>query len=170
MKNKLFKLNQNGTTLMELMVYLGISSVVTLMLTMFLVNSTEQRVMTNDQQIAQHNARQVIEKMTYSLRNAHDVNIEAGGTRAVIYSDYYDNLGVPQDVITVYELSSGKIYYGQDINLIPSPSSMKLLTDEDVNVSLIAFKKVSSSLRINLNVEKGLGESDINSTISFRQQ
>ncbi|MBU0612979.1 hypothetical protein KKB10_03090 [Patescibacteria group bacterium] len=155
---------------MELMVYLGISSVVTLMLTMFLVNSTEQRVMTNDQQIAQHNARQVIEKMTYSLRNAHDVNIEAGGTRAVIYSDYYDNLGVPQDVITVYELSSGKIYYGQDINLIPSPSSMKLLTDEDVNVSLIAFKKVSSSLRINLNVEKGLGESDINSTISFRQQ
>ncbi|MBU1951842.1 hypothetical protein KJ733_02930 [Patescibacteria group bacterium] len=152
------------------MVYLGISSVVTLMLTMFLVNSTEQRVMTNDQQIAQHNARQVIEKMTYSLRNAHDVNIEAGGTRAVIYSDYYDNLGVPQDVITVYELSSGKIYYGQDINLIPSPSSMKLLTDEDVNVSLIAFKKVSSSLRINLNVEKGLGESDINSTISFRQQ
>jgi type II secretory pathway component PulJ len=170
MKNKLFKLNQNGTTLMELMVYLGISSIVTLMLTMFLVNSTEQRVLTNDQQIAQYNARQVIEKMTYSLRNAYDVNIEAGGTKAVVYSYFYTNPGVPDNVITVYELNGGKIYYGQDINTIPGPSGMKLLTDENVNVSLVSFKKVSSSLRINLIVEKGVGESDINSTISFRQQ
>ncbi|MFA6391143.1 MAG: hypothetical protein WCW66_00125 [Patescibacteria group bacterium] len=170
MKNKLFKLNQNGTTLMELMVYLGISSVVTLMLTMFLVNSTEQRVMTNDQQMAQHNARQVIEKMTYSLRNAYSVDVQASGTKAVIYSYYYTNPGIPDNVITVYELNGGKMYYGQDINTIPDPSGMKLLTDEDVNVSLVSFKKVSSSLRINLNVEKGEGKSDINSTVSFRQQ
>jgi Tfp pilus assembly protein PilE len=170
MKKKFFHLNNRGTTLMELMVYLGISSVVTLSLTMFLARSTEQRVMTNDQQTAQHNARQVIEKMTYSLRNAYSVDIQSGGTKAIIYSYYYDNLGVPQDVITVYELNGGKIYYGQDINLIPSPSNMKQLTDEGVNVTQASFKKISSSLQIILDVKKGTGESDVRSTISFRQQ
>jgi hypothetical protein len=155
---------------MELMVYLGISSIVTLMLTMFLVNSTEQRVLTNNQQTAQYNARQIIEKMTYSLRNAYDVDIQASGTKAIVYSHFYTNPVAPDNIITVYELNGGKMYYGQDMNLIPAPSSMKLLTDEDVNVSLVSFKKVSSSLRINLIVEKGTGESDINSTISFRQQ
>jgi type II secretory pathway pseudopilin PulG len=170
MSYQLLKNNQHGTTLMELMVYLGISSIVTLSLTMFLVRSTDQRIMTNNQQAAQHNARQVIEKITYSLRNAYNVNIEAGGTRAIIYSYYYVDPTNPDNLITVYELSGGKVYYGQDINAIPDHSSMKLLTDEDVDVTAVSFKKISSSLRVNLNVEKGSGESEINSTISFRQQ
>ncbi|MFA6271732.1 MAG: hypothetical protein WC693_01305 [Patescibacteria group bacterium] len=170
MKSEQVKINQLGTTLMELMVYLGISSVVTLSLTMFLAQSTEQRVMTNNQQMAQHNARQVIEKMTYSLRNAYDVTIEAGGTRAIIYSYYYVDPANPDNLITVYELDGGKMYYGQNINSIPDHSSMKLLTDEDVDVTVVSFKKISSSLRINVNVEKGTGESSVSSTISFRQQ
>lgn len=170
MKFKFPKLNKRGTTLMELMVYLGISSVVTLSLTMFLAQSTKQRVMTNDQQLAQYNARQVVEKMTYSLRNAYDVSIEAGGTRAVVYSYYYVDPANPDDLITVYELDGGRMYYGQDINSVPGHSSLKQLTDEGVEVTSVSFKKILSSLKVDLSVSKGIGESDVSTTISFRQQ
>ncbi|PIS42928.1 MAG: hypothetical protein COT24_00830 [Candidatus Kerfeldbacteria bacterium CG08_land_8_20_14_0_20_40_16] len=166
----LIRKNEKGITLAELVVYLGISGLVTLILTSFLVQSTKQRIETNNQQLAQHTTRQVLEKMSHSLRNAYDVDVLAGGDGINIYSKIYSISGDPQTEITTYRVIDEKIYYDETLGLLPDFSELKPITDEGIIVNAVQFRKISSSLKIEMQITKGNREATLDSTIFFRQQ
>lgn len=160
--------NKNGVTLMELMIYLGISSIIALAMTSFLTNVTKQRVEISNQQIAQYNARQVLEKLTYSLRNAYEVEVNPDGTAVNIFSNNYDN-PLQQPIISTYIYKNQKLYYGQSVINPPAEDTLLPITDEGLSVDNINFSQVSSSLKLQLVISKSGRQSGLDSTIAFRQ-
>ncbi|MFA5051733.1 MAG: prepilin-type N-terminal cleavage/methylation domain-containing protein [Patescibacteria group bacterium] len=160
--------SQAGATLIELLVYLGISSFVVLGSLLFLVQMTTARLATNDQKTAQQSARLAVEKMTYSLRNAYDVVVNADGTRVTIYSN--DTAHPGQPVITVYGLRDGRLMYGQSLVVPPDDAELQPILNDNVEIADLQFKKISASLQVSLSTIKSNRQSSVESTIAFRQK
>jgi Tfp pilus assembly protein PilV len=152
------KKNQKGVTLMELLVYLGISALVILAMGTFMVNVTKARVLSNNQRLAQQNARLILEKMTYSLRNAYDVNV-LSPAKVEIKSYDYNDPNNPVSKTAVIERQADNLLYLDGWSL----------TEEGVSVTNVNFEKVSSSLQVSLTTEKNSQQASLSSTISFRQ-
>jgi len=159
---------QTGVTLMELLVYMGISSVVILGMMAFLVQTTKTRVSAESQHLAQHSARQALEQMTYSLRNAYDVVVNVDGTRAIIFSDNPDD--AIQPIVTVYAIKDGQLVSAQAISVPPDDSSLQPVSGDGVIFTDVQFKKISASLQVTLGTVKNSRSSKIESTIAFRQR
>ncbi|MFA6553596.1 MAG: hypothetical protein WCT27_04165 [Patescibacteria group bacterium] len=153
---------------MELLVYLGISSMVMLGSTLFLVQTTKIRLSSDNQKLTQHSSRLALEKMTLSLRNAYDVVVSADGTRATIYSYNFNDPGRP--IVSVYCGRDGQLWYGQSFVIPPDDGALSPVIEAGVKVSTVQFNKVSASLHVRLNTVKNDRESSIESTIAFRQK
>ena len=165
---KIMKRQPKGVTLMELMIYLGISTIVVLALTSYLVQATKARVEMNNQQFVQHNTRQALEKMTYALRNAYDVAVYQEGSAVDIYSYNFDDPAKP--IIYTFKYKDQDLFYGQSVEVPPAEESLQQLTDDGVSVESVSFKKISSSLQVQLVMKKNERQATLNSTIAFRQQ
>lgn len=160
--------DRRGVTLLELLLYLGISSAVVLGMTGFLVRATRQRVVTMDQTIAQQNGRTVSALFTHALRNAYDVTVQSAPLSAVISSENPDNPG--QTIVTVfrYDETAKTIEYGQAVG---SPPVVFIpLTDPSVAVENVSFERVSSALVLEARFTRGDRAASLASTIAFRQR
>lgn len=152
-----------GVTLVELLIYLGISSIVTLAMSAFLVTTVHQRTEVASQNAAQHETRRVLEQLTYGLRNAYSVDVRTGGSAVDVYSDSTE----PQ--VATYELSGDRLNFGQQATTPPPAETLQPITGTDMKVTEVRFTRVASSLQVHLVIMKGTHQSTINSTISFRQ-
>ena len=137
-------------------------------MTNFLVQTTGFRVGLNNQHLAQHETRVVMEKMTYSLRNAYDVQVAPDGKKVAIYSHNFDDPS--QSIVTVYRAASQQLQYGQAIGSEPPEAALLPVVNDDILVQNINFTKISSSLQVDLTLMKKDKTSNINSTIAFRQK
>lgn len=156
-----------GVTLMELLVYLGISSFIVVALTSYLMNATRQRVLAMDQTIAQENARAVFAKMTYALRNSYAVAVSETPERVEITAE---NPGHPgQPIITVFQYNPliQSVEYGQAIGT--PPIAFQPLTDPAVTVRDLDFEGVSSAVIVRGTFLRGTREAHVESTIAYRQ-
>lgn len=160
--------NRRGITMLELMVYLGITVIIVSGLTTFLVQVTKQRINLHNQQLAQHNNRQVIEKMTHVLRNAYDVEIYQNGTALDVYSHNYTDHNSP--IITTITYQEKRLFYGVSTGTRSVGELLLPLTDFGIVVEQVSFEQISSALQIALTMAKSESTASINSTISFRQQ
>ncbi|MBI5405185.1 MAG: prepilin-type N-terminal cleavage/methylation domain-containing protein [Candidatus Kerfeldbacteria bacterium] len=151
--------NQRGTTLMELMVYLAISTVVVLSMTTFVTALTKTRVRTTDQQIAQAEARNVIERMTHTIRNSRDVAVT--GARI----DATDETGL----VTSYCGCDGTIKSGQHMAFPPAGADLEPAIESGVQVDNFTLERLGSSVRVSLNFSKNGQSAALVSTIAFRQ-
>jgi Tfp pilus assembly protein PilE len=165
---KFLMTNEKGTTLMELMIYLVISSLIIIAMTSYLVQATRARVALNDQHLVQNDSRVVLEKMTYSLRNAYDVSVSSDNQSVTVFSHNFDDPMRP--IITTYIYQSGQLMYGQAIGVPPAEPSMTPLVSSQVVVQNVHFAKVSSSLQVTLALAKNNKTSEVVSTIAFRQK
>ncbi len=165
LKNKIK--NQRGVTLMELLVYLGISTIVVVGLSALMTNTMHARVVSNNSKDAQQNARRVLENMTYSLRNAYQLDVAADGQSMNIYSQNIDNPSEP--LVTTYQYVDSQLFYAQAVNELPPADTFISLVDEGVLVKDVNFHKISSSINVEFTIIKNSRQAEINSTIAYRQ-
>jgi len=159
--------NQRGLSLMELLVYLGISTIVVIGLSTVMTNTMSARVVSNNAKDAQQNARRVLENMTYSLRNAYQLDVSADGLSMNIYSQNIDNPSEP--LVATYKYIDSQLLYAQAINELPSDDTFVSLVDDGILVEDVNFRKISSSINVKFTIIKSSREAKINSTIAYRQ-
>ncbi|MFA6099238.1 MAG: prepilin-type N-terminal cleavage/methylation domain-containing protein [Patescibacteria group bacterium] len=159
--------NQRGVTLMELLIYLGISSVVVLTMMTLMANVSKQRLQRIQQNTAQQAARVAVDKMTYSIRNAYRVDISADGKTLDIYSTNFADLTKP--IVTTYSELDNQLYTGQSLETPPQPENLQPATPPGVILEQLSFREISSAVQVSLRCRNGARNAEISSTISFRQ-
>jgi len=159
--------NQQGVTLMELLIYLAMSTVVVVGLSAVMTSTMQARVVSNSTKDAQQNARRVLENMTYSLRNAYQLDVAADGKSINIYSQNIDNPSEPY--ITTYKYDDSELLYAQAINELPAEDTFISLVDEGITVEDVFFNKIASSISVEFTTIKNNRKATINSTIAYRQ-
>lgn len=159
--------NQRGVTLMELLVYLGISSVVVLSMMTLMANVSKQRLERTQQNTAQQAARVAVDKMTYSLRNAYSVVVAADGKTLDIYSYNFTNPAQP--IVTTYREQDSRLYVGQALTTPPPPADLRPATPPTVLLEQLSFREISSAVQVTIRCRNGTRTADVSSTISFRQ-
>ena len=102
--------NKNGFTLMEIVVYIGLSTIILLVVIgqqmMFLQMSVKHQTMTEVEQQGEF----VMHLMTQTLRNADAINSPSVGSSASVLSiDVFDAIDDP----TVFDVSGGQIRIAQ---------------------------------------------------------
>lgn len=152
-----------GVTLMELLVYLGMATVVVLVMTNFLVGFTRQLLVTRDQERVQQNARVVLEKLTHAGRNATSltvngscVTLQAAGTAPT----------------RVFSYDGATISYGEALPC--GDPGLRPLIETGVAVSAVTFEPVLAdgapvALAVAATFRKGSREAAFRSTITLRQ-
>ncbi len=131
MRNKQYK---KGFTLVELILYIGISATLLLVATLFLSTLLESRV--KNQTIAEVDQQglAVMQSITQSIRNADAINTPTAGTTAGALSlDAVGTLGDP----TIFDLSGGAVRITEGAGL---PIT---LTNSQVIVSSLLFENLS---------------------------
>ena len=156
------RLDQRGTTMFELVIYLALSSLVVLTMFQFISGLSAARVRTADQKLAQENARTVLARMTHALRNSKDVTVAA------------DRINIEQENTNriVFAVKDGTIQYAEKLDVPPAyPADIELrpLTDPGVVLDTATFKKISSSVQVNVQFKKGTQVAQLDSTIAYRQ-
>lgn len=161
------RIQPRGFTLIELVVYLGLSSIVVVASTGYVAAATRVRVHTVQQQALQDDARSIIGNLSYTLRNAYRIDIVEAGARADVYAVDPDAPGHP--IVTSYQLRDGVLRQGKSIDT--PPAEMILLNGSEVTVSAgpVPFAVVSSSLELRLSLAKGGVTVPVETTISYRQ-
>ena len=157
----------HGITLVELLIYLGLSALVSVGLMGFMVRTAAQRSALANQQQAQRESRLLLERMSLALRNAYAVEISADGERIAIQS--YDYGEVSQTMFTVFEKKDQSVYMGQRLNEIPTEEDLICFTSSEINVQQLQFLKVSSSVQFRTTMAADGHTASLSSTIAFRQ-
>lgn len=154
-----FTKHQDGTTLMELMVYLAISTVVILAMTTFVSALTRSRVALTNQSTAQAELRNVMERLTYAVRNSHAVSVT--GARI----DLTDESGM----VTTFCACDGTMKSGQLMTFPPALSDLHTIIDSSVTVQSVSIDQISTSVRIRLTLAAAGQTATASSTIAYRQ-
>ncbi len=155
-----------GYTLVELLVYLGLSSLVLLLMTGFLARVMGNKAIAATQTQLQENERTVFDAMTVAIRNSYEVTVENSGTKVIVKSHPEDSGLTTYTVFQVdahQRLSMGQ---NEDFMLVdPQP-----ITDDGIIVKAFSATVISSSLEVTLVIQKGTQTNAFTSTIAFRQQ
>lgn len=133
---KLFFKSQKGFSLVEMLLYVGISSVILLSLSLFLTFLLSSRI--KNQSILDVNQQgiQVMQLITQTIRNGKSIDFPSiGATSTSLSITVNDPLLSP----TVFDVSNGvlRIKEGSG-NVIP-------LTNSHVNISSVVFQNISST-------------------------
>lgn len=160
--------NQSGVTLIELLVYLGLSSLIVLAMAGFLTRLATQRTTLADKALVEQSARTVLSRMTYAVRNAYDVVVYNDGTAVDIYSKNYSDPARP--IVTTFLSDNGQLLYGQAENNPPGTSELLPVTDSQVSVAQLGFQRVSAAVVVDVTFVKNGRAIPLHSTIAFRQK
>jgi Tfp pilus assembly protein PilW len=134
--NKLSYKSVKGLTLVEMLLYVAISSVILLSLSLFLVFLLGQRV--KNQTIADVNQQglQVMQLITQSIRNARSIDTPAiGSVSDTLSMTMPDGLLSP----TVFDISNGTVRIREGAGAIVP------LTNSHIVVSGLLFENISST-------------------------
>ncbi len=154
-----------GFTLIELVLYLGLSSIVVLASTSFLTAATKVRVHTKQQQNIQSEIDAVSGRLSYTLRNAYRVELDVPGTRIDVYAK---DPSSPDPIVTSFQVKDGALYTGK--NSVTPAADLYMLTNAATSVtSLSPFEVVSSSLKVMLSFTQGPVTVPFESVYAFRQ-
>lgn len=133
MKN-LFQQNKKGFTLIELILYISLTSIVLLSVSAFLIASLQARAKNRTIAEVEQAGEQVIQLITQTIRNSSAINSPAIGTSAASLSL---NTSVSASNPTVFDLASGVIRITEGSG-DPAP-----LTNSQVTASSLNFQNLS---------------------------
>ncbi len=155
-----------GFTLVELVLYLGLSSIVILASSSFLTTATTVRVHTKQQQMVQSDVDAVSGKLSYTLRNAYRVDLVESGNRIDVYAHDPDTTDT---VVTSFRIHDGALTTGK--NTTSPPADLYALTSVATTVAPgpVLFEVVSSSLKVSLICTQGSVTIPFESVYAFRQ-
>jgi len=160
---------QGGTTIVELLVYLGVSTLVVMVMMSFTVGISQRRAMVNDQLLAQENGRLVAERMAYVLRNSYRQEVRVVGSTKQLIVTGLDPAQPTRDLITVFEFSDGTIKYAQASGAAPPSALFAPMIDRAVVVDAADVENVSAATVLRLTLRKGNQRVQLESTVGWRQ-
>ncbi|MBI4092357.1 MAG: prepilin-type N-terminal cleavage/methylation domain-containing protein [Candidatus Kerfeldbacteria bacterium] len=135
---KKFHSDIRGFTLMELLVYMSIVTIATLIFMSFAVDVTTSAGKSRRLRELQDNARLLISRVTQDIRTADDVAV-AGSELRVTKSG----------VTTRYFLDSGAVKYDDGVG-----SPLASLSTDSVNISQWDWQKTATSVSVALTVQE----------------
>lgn len=132
---RLFR-SQKGFSLVEMILYVAISSVILLALSLFLTSLLSSRLKSQSISDVNDQGLQIMQMVTDSVKNARSVDFPSiGATSTSLSITVADPLLSP----TVYDIASGTVRIKEGSNtLIP-------LTNSHVTVSSFVFQNISST-------------------------
>ncbi len=160
------KRKASGYTLIELMMYMGISAVLVVGVVGFMIRTTQERTLLVSQNAVQQNSRVVMEKMTTSIRNAYQVDVNAAGTEITIYAKNYANPSEP--IITIYQNQGQELSYSVGNPTAAGP--FFTILDGGIHVAQFHADTVASSVVLQATFEKNGKQASFSSTIAYRQK
>ncbi|MFA6511896.1 MAG: hypothetical protein WCV86_02095 [Patescibacteria group bacterium] len=152
-------MNQRGITMIEVLLYLGLSGMVLTFFGGMVLNMTRQQTLLADQQHAQEIARNTLSTITYAARNAYHIEIQPGQV------DFYAEPDT-NPVITRMRYENNALLIG---NAVGTPPNLISVIDADATVTNATFQTVSSALQVSLTIQVGTQSQSIHSTIAYRQ-
>lgn len=136
-------MNQRGATLVELLIYMAILTVVMTFVTDFLVQTVETRLEIQAKSSMEQDQRFILSRLTYDIKRASSITTPASGTT--------DNLVLVLDgetysyqlAINNYQLTTGSGTYN--------------LNSSDIEVSALSFQRLEDTIKIGMTLmpEKG---------------
>ena len=139
---KLIK-NQEGFSLVELLVYISITTVTLLILTSFVIDVTKNAARTKITKEVQQNARLLISKITQEVRTATNID----GTNSVFDSDHGKLTLIKNTGPVSFYWQDNEVYYDKDLNV-------DALSNNKVRVTKLNFQRNNNAITVNLTVEQ----------------
>lgn len=122
-------MKSKGTTIVELLIYLGLSTVLLLLLSQFFVSILDESMETQSYSAVQNDGRYIMARLKYEINNADTV------TLPVNIGDSSDSLEISVGgVTTSYYANDGKFYYYNG-------TSEVLMSSLDSVISNVSFTK-----------------------------
>ncbi len=133
---KIFSKSLRGLSLIEMLLYVAISSVILLSLSLLLTFLLSQRVKNHSISDVNQQGLQVMQLITQTVRNARSIdNPLIGGTSSVLSMTMPDPLLSP----TVFDIVNGVVRIKEGSNeIIP-------LTNSHITISSLLFQNISSA-------------------------
>jgi Tfp pilus assembly protein PilW len=133
---KLFCKNQKGFSLVEMLLYVSISSVILLSLSLLLTSLFSSRVKSQSIADVDQQGMQVLQLITQTVRNAKSVDFPSIGATSTSLS-----VTMPDPMLspTVFDLTNGTVRITEGSN-----QSIKL-TNSHVTVTSLLFQNISSA-------------------------
>lgn len=159
--------NQRGFTMIELVLYLGLSSFVVMIALSFLTTATKARVETKQKQELQSTVNAVSGSLSYALRNAYQVTVSPSGTRVDVYS--HDPAAPLHPVVTTFFIQDGALMTGKAVD---NPATVFYrLSDATVTITSpsVPFELISSSVKASLTFSEKDTSVPFDSVFAFRQ-
>lgn len=128
-----------GFTLIELIIYLGITTVALLVFTSFMVDVTKNATRARTATEVQRNARIALSRITQEIRTAHAVQVNNAQHITLTSSD--------SETIQMYLID-------EDIAYTVDGGPMQVLTNDNVRVTDLVFEQDDNSVSIALTLEQ----------------
>lgn len=146
---------QNGFTLIELILYIGISAMFMTAATLFAWDVIYGRVKSYAQQEVNQNMRLASKRIIYEIRNASGINTVSANSISLAMSDSSRNP-------TVIDLSGGRVRIGYGTSGSCPTTTPCSLTSNAVTVSALSFTNFSSlpnseNIRFTITMSKEAG-------------
>lgn len=126
--------SRSGFTLIELLLYMAISGVILLIISLFLQTLLESRIKNQTIAEVEQQGLQVMQLITQTVRNADTINSPVTGASAATFSI---NTYTAGNNPTVFDLSSGVIRIKEGAGAVVS------LTNSRITVSALNFQNLS---------------------------
>ncbi|MFH1207566.1 MAG: type II secretion system protein [Patescibacteria group bacterium] len=146
--------NQNGYTLIELLVYLSIVTISVIVFTTFVVNVTKNSARAEMKQELQENARVVGNRLTQNIRQAEGID-PANSLFDVVDGQLALNKSAAPDI--TFRLLDNAVVYNNGTNDY-------VLTNDKVKVTKMQFSQTADLVKIELTLEQS---NDPTSTFSL---
>ncbi|MDO8482875.1 MAG: prepilin-type N-terminal cleavage/methylation domain-containing protein [bacterium] len=116
-----------GFTLVELLLYISLSGIILLSVSLFMASLLEARVKNQTIAAVEQEGAQVMEIINQALRNATAINSPATGTSAVLLSI---NTIIPENNPTIFDVSSSTIRIQEGVGpAVPLTSNRIIVSD-----------------------------------------
>lgn len=145
--------HQDGFTMIELIVYLGIASIALLVFYGFAANVMQSAARIKSASDVQENAHVVLSRITHDVRTT-DAAVASGSTLTFTKTIG----GIP--TTTCYDLVSTVVEYGSCTGAGCACAVSAALSDNTVNVTTLSFTGSSAQIGVNVTVEPRVGNAD----------
>lgn len=135
--------NPEGFTLIELMVYLSISTIAILVFTNFMADVTQNAAKSKVTKEVQQNARLILTKITQEIRTSQGIDMG----QSVLNSDDGKLVIIRAGGSTTFDLVSGDV-------TIDTGAGSEVLTSNHVKVTELHFTETQNAISVDITVEQ----------------
>lgn len=157
--------NQKGLTIIELLVYLGLTVGIVTAASSFLVSITPVNRAIDSREKVTREMRHITDNLAFTIKNSYAVSVPSSQELLLRTK----KIGMPGDLRTRYLLNGQTVLAGDMPNVEPPFEHLVPLHDTDVKITGLSFESIDSSVRITMTAIQGNETHSITTTVSPHQ-